>query len=812
MQRRALVLTGVAIAAIAYARCRSAVSPSADVPATATSGEAHEANALAAALKAAAAARSAHIHITAGDLRLEGEAVDEKEQPIAGATITLDHERTTVSETDGSFAFDNLAPGDYQLSGEHDAAYGEDDVVLHAKSELEVLTLRIGPTVAVHVVDHAGTAVVGAKVSAGQHSDAFTDASGTVRLRAMELGDDPIDVTAVGLASAHVIVAAGDDPTRIIDKRVVLGPSALVAGVVLDETGAPIADARVMIETTSRSWSDSVDTDPQGHWQVAGFGAGKIIASASSTTHIATPDITVPLDGVHPKLDVVLRVEHGATIGGIVVDSTGKPVVDARVGAGSGQATTDDHGRFLVTGLDPGPTDIRVDAERFGAPIQQVTLARGGHVEVRFVVTESGIAGTVRDSHGDPVPDARVMAGGPTDMYARADGFGHFELEGLPPGDYSLSALRDGDHGDPERTAIAHSGDRHVALVVPDVATVVGRVVMNGVPVDYFGVVVTSDPDPSYETPDPVRASDGRFTHDGIRPGTWSVSVIGPSFQRKTVKDVVIASGAPVDLGDIEVTPGRSVHGRVVDPAGQPVVGADVAVATNERSVSELSLRGEIRGTRGGHTDAAGRFEISGLPDDLAGATIEASEPDRGLALPRPLHDYELATDVELRLEATGAIIGTVANGKPDEIYRAHLSSSADDRSYGAHVVNGEFSIAQLPPGDYLATLRSSVVVPPVVVHVVANVTTSIEFALPAAAVTVDITTLDACTGITITAPDATGASTWTPSASCADEHHAEAIEMAPGRYRFCNVGCTTVDIAPSPAHQQVIISEQHVD
>ncbi len=805
MPRRALVLTAVAIAAIAYARCGRSDQPSAELPRSATSGELHEDNALAAAVRAAAAARDAHIHVTAGDLRLEGEAVDDKEQPIAGATITLDHDRTTTSESDGSFAFDNLAAGDYQLVGERDTAYGEDDVALRANTELEVLTLRIGPTVAVHVVDHAGAPVVGAKISASEHSDAFTDASGTVRLRAMDFGDDPVDITAVGLASTRVIVAAGDDPTRVVDKRVVLGPSALVAGVVLDEAGVPVADARVTIEMTNRRWNDSVDSDAQGHWQVTGFGAGKIVASAYSRTHIATPDLIVPLDGVQPKLDVVLRVEKGATVGGVVVDATGKPVADAHVGAGNGQASTDEHGRFLVTGLDPGPTDIRVDAERFGAPIQHVTLNRGGHAEVRFVVTESGIAGVVKDSHGDPVADALVTATGPTDLYARADGFGHFELEGSPPGDYVLSALRDGDQGDPEQRAHAHSGDRHVALVVPDAATVVGRVVMNGVPVDYFGVVVSTDPDPSYDTPDPVRASDGRFTRDGLRPGTWHVSIVGPSFQRKTIKDVAVTGGAPVDLGDIEVTPGRTARGRVVDPAGQPVVGASVAIATSARGVSEVSLRGELAGTRGGRTDAAGRFEIGGLPDDLADVTIAASEPDRGLALPRPLHDYELATDIELRLEATGTVVGSVANGTPDEIYRAHLSSGADD--YSAHVMNGEFSIAQLPPGDYVATLASSVIVPPIAVHVAANVTTSIEFALPAAAVTVDITTPDApCTSITITAPDATSESMWSPSASCSDAHHAEAIAMAPGRYRFCNVSCTTVDIAPSPGHQQVTI------
>src|SRR5262249_11193891 len=91
------------------------------------------------------------IYIAAGELRLEGQATDHAEQPIAGATITLNGARTATTEADGSFAFDHLAAADYRVSAEKDVLYAEDTISLSDSSEPMSLELKPGVTVVMHV-------------------------------------------------------------------------------------------------------------------------------------------------------------------------------------------------------------------------------------------------------------------------------------------------------------------------------------------------------------------------------------------------------------------------------------------------------------------------------------------------------------------------------------------------------------------------------------------------------------------------------------------------------------------------------------
>ena len=807
---RKLAALVLLVAAVAYVRCGRDAEPPAAPAAPVGSGAVARASRFDFAARVAARAR--HIDIVRGELRLEGEAIDEQKQPIAGATITLNGDRTTTSEADGSFAFEDLGAGEYHLVAEKATAYGEDDYTLSATGDPDELTLRVGPTIEFHVVDRAGSPVAGATLSTSRHSDTHSDGDGHAHFRGMELGGARFDVVAAGYASQHFDVDVGDDPAQTIQKKVVLGTAATIGGVVIDQDGKPVPGARVSASTIG-GWSDSVDCDDAGRWKVEGFGAGKLAVSASSDVDVALPDEVVQLDGVRPKLDIVVRVERGAAISGMVVDASGTPVAGARVVAGTSSADSDDKGRFLVQGIDPGTTKIEATAEHRGSPIQTVELARGAHLDVRIVVVDSSIAGFVKDAHGEPIADATVSATGPRRAYDRTDEFGHFDLGGIPPGDYTLTASRQDDKGDAPGSVLVHTGNRQVALVLPDESSVTGRVVLDGQPVDYFGVVLADKPDALWDTPDPVRSPDGRFVQNNVQPGTWALIVVGPGFQRTVVKDVVVAGGKPLDLGDIAVVAGRSVRGRVTDGTGAPVAGAMVLVSASTSIDDDVSLRGQVGGERGTHADAAGHFEIDGLPDDLTDLTIQASEPEHGLAVPRALVAADLDADVELELAATGSIAGTLANQKPDTGYSVYAMSFADGRTYAAYIQDGQFELPQLPVGDYSVELRADVVVPIVRVTVAANAATPVAFELPSDTVTVDVEIVnDTCTGVIVTTPDVRDpmaeSARWIELAHCTDDHHAEIEHVGPGRYKLCNTGCTVIDVAASPARQSATITE----
>jgi hypothetical protein len=278
--------------------------------------------------------------------------------------------------------------------------------------------------------------------------------------------------------------------------------------------------------------------------------------------------------------------------------------------------------------------------------------------------------------------------------YGHSDELGKFDLGGLPPGEYELVSTRKRDHQDtPKHGVIARAGDRRVSLVVPDAGTIIGRIVLDGAPVDYFGVIISDDPEGvTYGSPNAVRALDGTFAEPDLRPGALALVVVGPSFMKKVIKHVTITEGQTTDLGDIVVDRGRSVTGRVTDGRGHPVASALVAVSRGGSIEEETTLRPLVGDTRTARTDANGAYRLDGLPADGKDLTIAASA-EQGIATPR---DLPLdATTIDLVIAHTGAIDGVVTElkGRSSVTARSNEGLSV----YATVDTSGEFHLDRLP-------------------------------------------------------------------------------------------------------------------
>jgi protocatechuate 3,4-dioxygenase beta subunit len=816
MRGRLLALVGVAVAIYLHSCCGGHAAKSTPAPVATAARSSRvavraERDRVDLVMLRAAMARVRKIDINAGDLRLAGTVVDDRERPITGATVTLNRQRTVTSGDDGSFAFDDLAAGDYQVTADKAPAYGEDSISLVEGADPMKLVMHIGPTLVLRVSDHAGTPVLGAKASTRQHNDAVTDREGKVSFRGMDFGNDAIEVTAPGYATENVHVDLGDDPRRTVEQKVVLQPTAPIGGIVIDQDDKPVPDARVTVSSSAHGFTDLTTTDPQGHWQLLGFGAGKLAISATSDFHIAVSEPLVPFDGVAPKLDLVVHVERGATIGGLVVDAAGNPLDHVHVLAAHNGADTDDHGRFLVTGVEPGPANVEAQTDTLGTPVQNVVVPRAGHLEVRLVMVVSSISGTVTTASGDPVPNAAVSASSAiSSTFDHADDTGHFDFKGMAPGEYELTAMRQSESASDVPGIFVKTGAHDVKLVIPDAASIAGRVMMGGQPVDYFGVSITIGNDEvTHSTLDPVRADDGKFTRDELRPGTVTVTVVGPSFIRKEIPNVTIAAGQHVDLGDIEVMAGKSVHGRVVDASGNPIEGAVVVLQASSDIESDISLDEMTVGTRGARTDVAGHFEVSGIPDDETQLAIQASDAEHGIAQARPLTADDFDRDVELVLAATGSLTGTITNNKPGLNYWVHVYAVANETSFMMFSDDDEFTFAQLPTGDYTVQLDSDLVTTPIAFHIDANRTTAITFERPPSLITVQIEIVGGkCGSVGLKAPGAAADSWWIGYAECSDVMHAKIEHVAPGRYEVCDDGCEPIEVAASPELQTFTFTE----
>jgi protocatechuate 3,4-dioxygenase beta subunit len=751
--------------------------------------------------------------LATGTLRIDGRAVDPHDRAIAGARITLDDALATTSDDEGRFAFGHIAAGDHVVRADAGPAYGEGSVTVKDAPAVLAITLVTGPTLIVHVVDPAGVAIAGATVSAPLHVDTLTDAGGEVTLRGLKLRADVIDVSASGRASARVLIDAGDDAHRTMTRRIVLRPAVAIGGIVLDEADLPVAEASVEVRSSS-GWSDTTTSDPAGRWRLDGFGVGTLTLEASSSKTIEVPVPPVSLDGAGPRLDLVVRVERGATITGLTVDAAGAPVGEIGVRASSRSTVSDSRGRFSIERLAPGETTIDASSDRLGTEPRTVQLRRGGHADLRLVMVASTLAGRVVDGHGAPIPNVGVSADGVNRAFVVTDEQGEFDFGGVPPGEYRLSARRDGERVNEaaEPRVIAHSGDRHVVLHLPEDATLSGRVVLDGHPVTHFGVALATDPaEPDrFQQLQPFQVEDGRFELAGLRDGSYGIAIVGPEFERH-VERVVVSGGQAATLGDIAVTAGRRLRGRVVDQMGAPVADATVVVTRRLSPYSDASLSSALDGARCARSDPAGRFELAGLPAELAGMSIRARNDD-ALSRPRTVDDADLGHDLELVVEATGSATGVIA-GALERVQFVRVTQLATGQSFSHIAHDGSVTFAQLPVGDYVATLvQGDELVPPVEFHVVARASSEFRFE-SSAFVDLEVSVVGtACTGVVVAPPDLEhvldNSDRWISIASCGDGQHASIPRIAPGRYLLCSRTCTPVEVAAAPSVQEATITE----
>lgn len=642
-----------------------------------------------------------------GTLRLEGMVVDDDDRPVGGAHVSLGGHRHTTTEADGSFAFDELAEGDYDLAADHGDWFAEvQATTLNDTSDPVTLKLGRGPSLVIQVVDEAGHALAGAKVHAGSR-DRLTGADGIARFRAVDLDEETILVTMAGHASLRESVETSDDPKVTIEKTVVLHGGAEILGTVVDANGAPVFDAYVELEVQGGGRGETVWTDDKGAFHLPDIGVGTYIAKASSKTSISAASVTIAHDGVHPK-SIVLTVEPGGEISGIVVDEAGHPVPEAWVSGGNGLGeTTDQDGRFVARGLGPEKYEITATSPLRSNLAQTVVLGRGQHLDVRIVVTLSSLAGIVVDAQGDPVEGATVYARSETPdamSFAFSDEHGRFDLGGLPPADhYKVTAQRDGSSVE-GAVVEASRNSRTLRVVVNDAAMITGRVLFAGQPVSYFGYAITESVTDRYGRPTPVRDEAGRFTVKDATPGTVAVVIVAPGFARKAIGDVHVVPGKTTDLGDIIVERGETIRGRVVDDRGLGIAGATVRVGSASSSNGSL-LRQLMHGESTATSDANGAYELFGAPPSSEERTVRATHPTKGASHPATL--AEGASTVELVLRGTGDIVGTIA-ATDGKIAVAELVDEPGHRYYESIDDDGKFAFTRLPYGTYRVDVRSA--------------------------------------------------------------------------------------------------------
>lgn len=408
----------------------------------------------------------------------------------------------------------------------------------------------------------------------------------------------------------------------------------LVAGLVVDENGKPVTDAKVVAESATTHGADVVKGESGAEGQFLlylsnGLDRIDLQAENDALESAVQEGVVLERDGVN---GIVLKLNKPKTgsMSGRVIDGNGAPIGGAQIhllrkdGSVFGIRTperTNDQGLFRFINLPPTEFAVIVTPEIANGfstveEYLRVTLAPGeNRSNVEIVYGEKGglaIEGHVLDAEKRPVKGAEVTCYTRTLERAYSDSSGAFRVTGLEDKEYLVAAQNPADLSQTEVNIRA--GTLDAEIVLRKRGRLSGRVMAGdtGAPLpvftvshikgggDEFGAMLFSVGE-SHES------ADGTFSYDNVPPDDMMVAAWAPGYAIEG-KHVDIPEGGSADI-EFRLTPSPPVSGTVINEAGEAVVGAYVYFVRD----IPYDLMERASATR---TNAGGQFSIDSLPLD----------------------------------------------------------------------------------------------------------------------------------------------------------------------------------------------------
>jgi hypothetical protein len=660
-----------------------------------------------------------------------GEAVPDFALEVNGSNSYAGRNRKdATTDESGRFEFAALADGDYSIR--------TNDLKRLSLGEQVIFTIRNGEPVADLKLSVAVGGVVtgqvynkdtdepveGVRISArgrGQNTpqrEATSDAQGVYRLEGMGGGqytlsrrwmkgllhNEQREDQSINLKLGQLI--------EDVDFPVKFG--LYLRGKVVDEKGAPIERARVVSDAPDTGEGADEFTLEDGTFEHYGFSPNIKVPTITAARPGFAKTVAGPFELGEVDLEgVVIEMEQGASISGVVVDRKNNPLADMYVRAmptdgsrgNSSSDSTGPEGAFKLDGLVAGMYGITLRSNRSYRTsndfVQEISVAAKQDVtDVRLVYEEGAgltITGRVLNGNGDPVAEASLNAHGNNSYgYTRSEEDGTFEITGLNEGAFSVSVSHQ-QYSTAQLQGI-DAGTRNLDIELSGRGTVEGTVV----------VADSGEPLPSFE----LAYFNGRqdrlqpwmnrnFTAYYDEQGAFSREVeVGEGTLYARAAGYAPASTFLADVreGDtvrgvvIRLEPGGTVEGTVTNADGEPVGGAQVYVGAYQEW-----MRNEAHVATSAND---GTFRIESMSPDTSRLSVQHA--DYALTTVNIELQSGAITPVSVVLSGGGTVQGVVrvgGNPAPEASVYVHFLDGGSQKSAQTDA-NGAYSISGLPAGE----------------------------------------------------------------------------------------------------------------
>ena len=399
-----------------------------------------------------------------------------------GAQQDEEKQKFQAVETDaeGYYAFETVSFKNFQITvtargfgsqTKTNAAFLETRIEQQINFELTAESVITG-----FVYDKNRRPIEGAKVLASLSGASFrsegkanTGRDGSFVVEGLSEGQYHLNATAQGFSPSNK--PRIESGTSNVEMEML--PQGSVVGNVIDEiTGANLDSFQVTVLRSFRG-REPASTGPihkfsgtSGHFEVQGLDPSSYVLEAKAPGYAACRSDEFTTQRGEVTEGVIVKMNKGGAVAGRVVNESGDPVKGARVVLNTNQfkwnpvhdiirrmtnerggklkTRTDAEGNYLIEMIVPGVYQIAAEHKTFSAQaVNDIAVRKNEVTTVPDISMNQGarVDGFCYDEDGLILAGASVTAVSTKNDYftGRCDNDGHFELRGLPAGDYTVS-------------------------------------------------------------------------------------------------------------------------------------------------------------------------------------------------------------------------------------------------------------------------------------------------------------------------------------------------------------------------------------
>ncbi len=570
-----------------------------------------------------------------------GEDDDDGEEASAAAKLA-------ITDDKGQFTIQAIAGGTHRLTavdGVHAPATSDPVTVADGAVAGVTITMKAGATLSGQVTDPAGKPVPGATVRLrgggrsmwmGGARQVTCDEQGAFEIRG--LARDKHSVRAESEQAASKLVEVDLTERAKHEVKLVLEVAGLIAGKVIDGSGAPVPEIQVtaLPELDGDNWEGLMlagmtpaMTNGAGEFTIHGLPEGGYRLIAARTVRFFSAWGQQGTKAKTGDRDVVVRLPApGALKGTLVLHGGGGAPRQALVQLGGQPPTPAHDGAFELKEVAPGAYDVVFRGLEFAQLVKRdVKIEPGKTTDLGAITVHRGrrLAGKVVDGDGRPVAGAKVKLGemlfsieGDDDTTSGMEDLsgirsavtgegGEFVITGVPV-KATTAAAEHAAHGRSSPVPIAEGTEDPppVTLALRGFGSITGKVVLKGAP--QGNVMITRSSKGGGAQLAMARTDDrGTFTLAKVPEGEHVLQAMmqaGPGTHRSTSVTVTVTAGKdaqvtidiPVGQVTLTVQP-KALPGHKLDSAQVFLFKGQAAPSTGKQ-VFEQFLQGGAVGSK----------------------------------------------------------------------------------------------------------------------------------------------------------------------------------------------------------------------